>query len=140
MDRCSIRLDLTLARTAENVQRIDAFMELLPKQYDHVLEFRHESWFVQATMEQLRRYEVGFCSFDMPGQEVPLVATAGFAYMRFHGSTVKYGGDYSSVELQQWAARLRELSKEAHEVWIYFNNDDRGFAVKNAQTLSEMLG
>ena len=128
------------ARTPENVRRMDAFMELLPKQYDHVLEFRHESWFGHETMEQLERHKVGFCSFDMPGQEVPLVATTDFAYMRFHGATYKYAGNYTEAALKHWANKLRALLKDTRQVWVYFNNDDRGYAFKNAHTLSEMLG
>src|SRR3990172_5908771 len=73
-------------RTDENVQRLESFLSLLPKDVMHAFEFRHKSWFGEETREQLRRHGVAFCSFDMVGFECPLAATVPYAYMRFHGS------------------------------------------------------
>jgi uncharacterized protein YecE (DUF72 family) len=76
----------------------------------------------------------------MQGAEVPLVATARFAYVRFHGGPRKYSGDYPERALRDWADRLRRLARDVPEVYVYFNNDIGGHAVRNAQTLTDMLG
>jgi len=122
-----------------NDERLDAFLTLLPKGLRHVVEFRHESWLDEGVFDILRRHNVGFCVFDMPDLPCPLVATAGFAYIRFHGSTGLYWSCYSDEELEDWAQKISGLGKKLDTVYIYFNNDAEGFAIKNARTLGEKL-
>jgi uncharacterized protein YecE (DUF72 family) len=122
-----------------NDERLDAFVSLLPSGLRHVVEFRHESWLDEGVFDILRRRNVGFCVFDMPGLPCPLVATADFAYIRFHGSTGLYFSCYSDEELEDWAKKIAGLAKNLDTVYIYFNNDAEGFAIKNARTLGEKL-
>ncbi|TET14647.1 MAG: DUF72 domain-containing protein [Dehalococcoidia bacterium] len=122
-----------------NDERLDAFLSLLPRGLRHVVEFRHESWLDEGVFEILRRHSVGFCVFDMPGLACPLVATADFGYIRFHGSTGLYWSCYSDDELEDWARRISGLARDLDTVYIYFNNDAEGFAVQNARTLSQRL-
>jgi len=122
-----------------NDEVLDAFLSLLPPELDHAFEFRHGSWFDQEVFDILRRHNVGFCSFHLLGLLCPLVATADFAYIRFHGSEGKYWGCYSDEELAEWAERIAELARDLKAVYIFFNNDDRAFAVYNALTLRKLL-
>ena len=119
--------------------RLESFLSILPPGLKHVLEFRHESWLDNGVFEVLRRHNVGLCVFDMPGLTCPLVATAEFAYIRFHGSTGLYSSCYSDEELAEWARRLAGLAPEVKEAYIYFNNDAETFAVRNAMTLGDYL-
>ena len=66
-----------------------------------------------------------------------LVKTARDIYIRFHGVHRWYRHDYSHEELAVWASRIREAG--AYRVWVYFNNDFDGYAIKNAQMLAEIL-
>lgn len=118
---------------------LQSFLSTLPGDLSHVFEFRHESWLVQEVFDLLRRHNVGFCIFDMPGLTTPLEVTADFAYVRFHGSTWMYGGCYSDEELGDWAHRITKLAQNVKAVYVYFNNDAEGFAVRNAQTLAKRL-
>lgn len=122
-----------------NDERLDAFLSLLPIGLRHVVEFRHESWLDDGVFDILRRHNVGLCVFDMPGVSCPLLATADFAYIRFHGSSGLYFSCYSDEELEDWARRISGLARDLDAVYIYFNNDAEGFALKNAQTLREKL-
>jgi uncharacterized protein YecE (DUF72 family) len=126
-------------RSEENVERLEQFLSVLPKHGCHTLEFRHASWFGEDTLEQLRRHNVAFCSYDMPGFECPLAATANFGYMRFHGTNTKYAGNYSDSMLAGWTKRLKTLARGLDDVYVYFNNDLGGHAVRNAKLLEEML-
>lgn len=105
----------------------------------HVIEFRHESWLDEEVFDILRRYNVGFCIFDMPDVTCPVVDTADFAYIRFHGSTGLYSSCYSDEELMSWAKRLKDLAQNLKTVYIYFNNDAGAYAVSNARTLRTYL-
>lgn len=115
------------------------FLDMLPSGYRHVFEFRHESWFAEDVYRILREYRAGFCTYDMPGLTSPLVVTADFAYIRFHGHEGLYSSDYSDAELQAWAEKIRSLAGQMESIYVYFNNDVAGFAIKNARTLKSLL-
>ena len=122
-----------------NDERLECFLSILPRGMKHVFEFRHQSWLEEKVFEILRKYNAGFCVFDMPSLSCPLVATADFAYIRFHGSTGLYSSCYSDKELADWARKLASLAANLKAVYIYFNNDAEAFAVKNAVTLHDYL-
>lgn len=126
-------------RTAENLARLEHFLPLLPRRHKHTLEFRHDSWFGEDTQDLLRGHHVAFCSYDMPDMQCPLVATAPFAYIRFHGTGRLYAGRYPDDMLEDWARRIRSLARGLDDVYIYFNNDAHGYAVENALTLARLL-
>ena len=80
----------------------------------------------------------------MSGAGLPCIlrATAPFVYIRMHGPDEHhlYGGSYSDESLSWWADRVREWVNERLAVWVYFNNDGGGNAVRNAATLRGLLG
>jgi len=121
-----------------NDERLQNFLCSLPSKYQHVIEFRHESWIDDTVFDILRRYNVGLCVFDMPGFSCPLVATSDFAYIRFHGSEGLYSSCYSDEELSRWAKSIARL-EGIEACYIYFNNDAEAFAIKNAITLGNFL-
>jgi uncharacterized protein YecE (DUF72 family) len=122
-----------------NDELLHDFLSTLPLEYQHVIEFRHESWIDERVFDILRRHNVGLCVFDMPGFGCPLVATSDFAYIRFHGSEGLYSSSYSNEELARWAKRIARLGQSIKASYIYFNNDAEAFAVKNATTLRTLL-
>jgi len=123
-----------------NEALLESFLRLLPTDLSHVFEFRHESWFDEGVFALLQKHNIGFCIFDMPGLTTPVVATADFAYIRFHGSSAMYESCYSDAELEEWARRVGQLGQGLNSVYIYFNNDTEAFAVSNAKTLAGQLG
>ena len=122
-----------------NDEVLESFLATLPRGLKHVVEFRHESWLNDKVFEILRKNCVGLCIFDMPSFTCPLVTTADFAYVRFHGSTGLYSSCYSDEELADWAKKLANLAANLKAVYIYFNNDAEAFAVRNAITLRGYL-
>jgi uncharacterized protein YecE (DUF72 family) len=75
----------------------------------------------------------------MSGAKLPCVlrATAPFVYVRMHGPDAEhlYAGSYSDEDLRWWASRVREWQGQGRDVFVYFNNDGFGHAVRNAETL-----
>jgi len=118
---------------------LSRFLDILPVEFSHVIEFRHRSWLVDEVFDILRNKNTGFCVFDMPSLRCPILATADFAYIRFHGSDNLYSSDYSDKQLADWARQIEKLSEGHKTVYIYFNNDVQGFALKNARTLEKFL-
>lgn len=118
--------------------RLSAFLAALPSGHRYAMEFRHESWHRESVYRLLRRYRMACCISD--GPEIPrrIVRTAPFVYMRFHGPAGIGAGRYTEGQLRWWARRIREVC-DGRPAYIYFNNDECGFAVKNAARLAELL-
>jgi uncharacterized protein YecE (DUF72 family) len=105
-----------------------------------VIEFRDESWFVKPVLELMSKYNVAFCIHDFADMKVPNEITADFSYIRFHGPTsAKYFGSYSDAQLRRWARRIEEWKHQLKAVYVYFNNDPGGEAVRNAMTLKSLF-
>ena len=69
----------------------------------------------------------------------PSQLTADFVYVRLHGPGRKYQGDYSSKQLRGWAERITRWKSEPEAVYVYFDNDQAGYAAKNAAELKSMV-
>jgi uncharacterized protein YecE (DUF72 family) len=123
-----------------NIERLTEFLEWLPPQHKYAFEFREESWFVPEVYRLLRKHKAAFCIHDFADMKVPNEITAGFSYIRFHGPTsAKYWGSYSDEELQKWADRIESWRGQLKAVYVYFNNDPEGAAVRNALTLKSLV-
>lgn len=121
--------------------RLQYFLQQLPPWMRVSLEFRHESWHQECVFQLLENYQVAYCI--MSGAQLPcaLRATASFVYVRLHGPDQHhlYAGSYSDADLQWWAARIREWASQGKDIYVYFNNDGGGHAVRNATTLRAFL-
>lgn len=72
--------------------------------------------------------------------KVPLEITADFTYLRFHGpGLAKYAGSYSTKQLKLWADRIDAWRKQLVGIYVYFNNDIGGAAIKDATELKRLL-
>jgi len=123
----------------KDLELLQTFLKLLPKKILAVFEFRHKSWFSEDTYEMLNRFNAGFCTHDMPGNPTPRVITGNIIYVRFHGPTGKYAGNYSKSALRDWAKWIKQHIEEVRSVYAYFNNDIHGHAIQNAKTLKEQF-
>lgn len=122
-----------------NTERLKLFLDALPKKHRYAFEFRDKSWFDDDVYQLLSDHHAGFCIYDMGGEVTPRVVTADFIYVRLHGPAARYEGDYTKRQLNAWAERFGGWMKDGKEIYCYFNNDLKGFAVKNAQTLRHIL-
>src|SRR5690349_16434593 len=62
----SLKLDL---------DRLDAFLKLVPKDLANVFEFRNKDWYVPELYHLLDRYGASFCVHDMRGSQTERIAT-----------------------------------------------------------------
>src|SRR5438552_282381 len=91
------------------------------------------------TEDALRRHKIALCIHDWRGSQSPVELTADFTYIRFHGATGKYQGNYGEPFLRNWAERIKGWATHLSHIYAYFNNDQHGYAVNNAQTLQHLL-
>lgn len=118
-------------------ERLRNILSQLDPTRRNVVEFRHPSWWNDDVYAAFEKAGAIFCSCSGPRLPDPVVKTAGDIYVRFHGTERWYRHDYSHDELTDWARRIRVAGAE--RVWIYFNNDFNGYAIKNATMLREIL-
>jgi uncharacterized protein YecE (DUF72 family) len=122
-----------------DLPRLAAFLRTLPTRYDYAFEFRDPSWHRPEVYALLRRHHAAFCIYHLAGFESPHVRTAAFAYVRLHGPAAHgYGGSYSDAALAAWVEEIRGW-KALQRVYVYFDNDEAGYAVRNAQQLGRLL-
>jgi len=119
------------------------------------VEVRHRSWQQRAVREFLAEVGLDFCNIDQPMVSYPMGATRWVTgprgYLRCHGrrqdAWFEFGDDrgarydylYSPEELEDLAARARELAAKARETYVIFNNHPAGQAVANALELISLL-
>lgn len=121
--------------------RLDYFLGALPDWIRVAVELRHPSWDSPDVYALLERHGAAYCVMSGAGLPCVLRATADIVYVRLHGpdQAVLYGGSYPDEDLRWWSDRIREWEGSNREVFVYFNNDGGGNAVRNADTLRGML-
>ena len=122
-----------------NLDRLLVFLRSLPKGFRFVFEFRDPSWFGRDTCDMLAEHHAAFCIYDLAGRQSPIEVTTDFVYIRLHGPGGPYRGKYDERALRAWARRCRAWIKAGKDVYCYFDNDERGYAVQNALQLQHML-
>lgn len=123
-----------------NEERLKAFLSQLPSTFRYVFEFRNTAWYTEAVYALLRYYNAAFCIYELDHHLSPQVVTANFVYIRLHGPEGKYQGNYTDAVLQTWADRCKGWLAEGKEVFVYFDNDQNGYAAFNALRLKALLG
>lgn len=169
-----------------SIDRLDAFLSALPPDTDaasrlarrhdrrvsgrsalhadanhrlrHVLEPRHPSFFRAPVVRSARRHGVALAFSDSPDWPYTEEVTAGFVYLRLHGSRKLYASRYTDAELDRLAARIRcwhrgeepadavritdrqPPRRKTRDVYVYFDNDQQANAPGDALRLAERLG
>jgi uncharacterized protein YecE (DUF72 family) len=102
------------------------------------VEFRHESWFVPETKRLLERRHAALCLADSPARKQPHWRTADWGFVRFHEGKGADAPGYERGALRIWAQRIVERWGPGEDVFVYFNNDIGGHALKDAATFAEL--
>jgi uncharacterized protein YecE (DUF72 family) len=92
-------------------------------------EFRHQSWFTDATYDILRHHNAALCVAESDDLATPDIVTANFRCYR-----LRRNGGYSPAELTAFANRFTSLARES-ETYIYFKHEDEPTGALNATAL-----
>jgi uncharacterized protein YecE (DUF72 family) len=96
------------------------------------IEVRHESWFTPSLATLLRDHNAALCLSDARGPKGPLWRTASWGYLRMHEGRAQPHPCYGRTAMRSWAGRLADLWEDSEDVFVYFNNDHGGCAVRDA--------
>ncbi len=125
-----------------DLERLDIFLAFFTTEvrtrihtFDLAIEFRNKYWFTNDTYALLRKYNVALVAADSSRYPGARELTADIAYIRMHGPTKLFASSYSDAQLQELAGYIRSIMATVERIYVYFNNDFHGYAIKNAQTL-----
>jgi uncharacterized protein YecE (DUF72 family) len=126
-----------------NRSSVTNFLQILKNNYINyrfAFEVRHNSWIADEFMSLLVQHDMAFVIADS-GKRFPYheAVTSDIVYLRFHGPEKLYASDYTNTDLQFYADKIDNWLNNGKEVWVFFNNDFHGYAVKNADTLRNMI-
>jgi uncharacterized protein YecE (DUF72 family) len=123
-----------------NHERLQALLQLLPTSIRYAFELRDPSWIKPEIDELLARFHAAFCIYELAGYQSPLTVTADFAYVRLHGpGPEKYQHSYDEERLRRWSNQIDDWAKTLKAIYVYFDNDQAGYAPQNALTLKHMV-
>jgi uncharacterized protein YecE (DUF72 family) len=116
-----------------DLERLDAFLELLPEGTRAAFEFRHPSWSDAAVHERLRARGLALVAAEMEDQPAPpVVATAPWGYLRLRRP------GYGEGDLDAWLGRIRDAG--LREAFVFFKHEDEGAAPRLAAELLARAG
>ncbi len=121
-----------------NGERLGAFLDSLGDKFRYAFEFRDQSWLNEQTYALLTQHGAAFCIYELDGFLSPRQVTTDFIYVRLHGPDGPYQGSYDEQTLAGWAAACSTWSRNAQDVYCYFDNDQDGYAVQNALRLQAL--
>jgi len=114
-----------------------AALRCFPRRQRIAVELRHPSWFTDPVKQALGDVGAALVLSDRLGKfQQPEWFTADWTFIRLHGGRGARG-NYGRQALATWAQRLSAYPAE--DAFVFFNNDSRGNAPRNAQALERLL-
>jgi uncharacterized protein YecE (DUF72 family) len=99
-------------------QVLAEFLRALPRGVRAAFEFRHDSWFTDATWNTLRERNIALCVAETEERDTPDVVTADYAYYRYRKPS------YSTEERKAMVARVHEHLAAGRDVLAYFKHEE----------------
>jgi uncharacterized protein YecE (DUF72 family) len=107
----------------------------------HAMEFRSRSFATPEATEVLRSHGVATVLADTAGRWPKVDEDTGpIRYVRLHGDKELYASGYTDRSLDGWARRCRSWAADGRDVFVYFDNDMKGYAPHDAMRLIDRLG
>jgi uncharacterized protein YecE (DUF72 family) len=116
----------------KNLETLQNFLSILPRDWPVAFEFRHSSWFDDDVLACLREQNCALCLAETDeGESADLPATATWGYIRLRRS------QYSHADLLRWKERI--LSQQWDDAYIFFKHEDEGIGPKLAAEFLELV-
>lgn len=125
-------------RMQANVDLLAATLSQFAPSIRVAVEFRESSWFTSETRELLERHGAALCLADSPRRKQPAWRTTGWGFVRFHEGTGPRAPGYRTGVLGRWAESIARTWPHGEDVYVYFNNDAGGYAIKDAMTFARL--
>ena len=116
----------------KDLDRLKAFLDLLPPDPPAAFEFRHASWFDDEVREALRARGAALCLADTDEEPLTDIAvTAPWGYLRLRRLA------YSEADIAAWADRVRAQSWD--RAFVFFKHEDEARGPEFAATFAARI-
>jgi uncharacterized protein YecE (DUF72 family) len=115
-----------------DLQRLRAFLLLLPKGRRYALEFRNETWFEEPVYAALKKAGVALTLNDADVEGAPLVATAKFGVLKLRRTR------YTDAELKAWVRKIEKQPWKA--VFVFFKHEEKATGPALAERFRRFWG
>ncbi len=117
-----------------NLERLESFLDRLPREGRHAFEFRNRSWFCDDVFEALRKAGAALCIADTgdPETDAPWVETADWGYLRLRRET------YDTNQIEGFARRVDGSGWSTS--YAFFKHEDAGAGPRLAGRYLQALG
>jgi uncharacterized protein YecE (DUF72 family) len=116
----------------KDVPRLEAFLAAVPDPIRPAFEFRHASWHDDDVYDALRARDAALVIAQTEEEETPLVATAGWGYLRLRKV------EYADGEVEAWAERV--TAQPWDDAFVFFKHEDEGTGPALARRFLDALG
>lgn len=119
-------------------QRLEQVLAEFPSTVPVAVEFRHSSWFSEEVKQVLSDHNAALCIPDRHAQALaPTWKTADWAYLRLHEGDSSPHPCYGLRPLKRWVELIADQWGRRQAVYVFFNNDGRGCAIRDAIRFAE---
>jgi uncharacterized protein YecE (DUF72 family) len=128
-----------------NLGVLQKFITGLPREMHYAIEFRHRSWYTQATADLLAPLGIGWVATEFADLPHNITLTANFMYIRWLGKHAAFQR-YDHVQLDRgprlawWRDQINQNVQQVEKVYGFFNNDYAGFAPASCNLIKSLLG
>jgi uncharacterized protein YecE (DUF72 family) len=117
-----------------DLERLTAFLTLIPRDWRAAMEFRHASWFTPDVYAALRNHNVALCIADHGAEEAatPFEPTADWGYLRLRREA------YTPEELREWMGRIQ--GSGWNDAFVFFKHEDGAVGPAMAEQFLSLAG
>lgn len=118
---------------------LDDCLRCFPAGTRVAVEPRHDSWWVPEVRAVLEARGAALCWADLHSRPAgPLWRTSDWGYLRLHAGRAQPWPRYGRQALSTWVGRLTAAWPGDCDMYVYFNNDPGGAAVRDAMAFARL--
>jgi uncharacterized protein YecE (DUF72 family) len=116
---------------------LDDTLGRFPDSVRVAVEFRHDSWWNDEVKSILEAHGAALCLADRHSKPFSaLWRTTDWTFLRFHEGEAKPHPCYGRTAIESWVRRLTEGWGPGSDVYVFFNNDPRACALRDARVFA----
>ncbi|MFP9119071.1 DUF72 domain-containing protein [Flavobacterium sp. RNTU_13] len=119
-----------------SLERLEAIITAVNRDFNNVIEFRHESWWKQEVLEILSDNKIVFCNVNYPNLPTSVIKTTQIGYVRIHGNPKLFYSEYTHEDIEALYKNVKSQNFET--AYIYFNNTASTAGITNALQAKKM--
>ena len=116
-----------------DLERLDAFLAVLPADLQFAFEFRHDSWLTEEVFARLAAKQAALCIADFGDKTTPLRPTARHGYFRLRDE------GYTPADIDTWAGQIADRSADWDDAFVFFKHEEEGKGPEFAKAFVERL-